>query len=54
LINGEHKVLVTDVVLTETVWLLKGKQYGELKNIDIITFYTFNKAALEISSRSEP
>ena len=27
LINGEHKVLVTDVVLTETVWVLKGKRY---------------------------
>jgi len=118
LINGEHKVLVTDVVLTETVWVLKGKRYqvskeiivdiihalfaepniqfedaqavwcalkdyvnaapikvkgkikqadfpdaliinkakryGELNNIDIITLYTFDKAALEIGGSSEP
>lgn len=28
LINGDETVLVTDVVLVETVWTLKGKRYG--------------------------
>jgi len=27
LINGSRKVLVTDVVLVETIWTLKGKKY---------------------------
>ena len=27
LITGEQKVLVTDVVLVETIWTLKGKKY---------------------------
>ena len=27
LITGNEKVLVTDVVLTETIWTLKGKRY---------------------------
>jgi predicted nucleic-acid-binding protein len=27
LINGSQKVLLTDVVLTETMWVLTGKRY---------------------------
>lgn len=27
LINGSQKVLITDVVLTETIWVLTGKRY---------------------------
>lgn len=38
LIAGKHKVLITDVVLTETVWVLKGKRYNLSKEmiIDVI------------------
>ena len=32
LIKGENKVLVTDVVLVETLWTLKGKKYIGNKN----------------------
>ncbi len=35
LIQGEQKVLVTDAVLVETVWTLKGKKY-QLGKIEII------------------
>ena len=28
LINGNEEVLITDVVLVETIWTLKGKRYG--------------------------
>lgn len=35
LIKGEDIVLVTDVVLVETIWILKGKKY-QLKKIDLI------------------
>lgn len=35
LIKGEDIVLVTDVVLVETIWTLKGKKY-QLKKIDLI------------------
>lgn len=31
LLSGDKKVLVTDVVLAETVWTLKGKKYKLLK-----------------------
>ena len=34
LIKGEEIVLVTDVVLVETIWTLKGKQY-QLKKSDL-------------------
>ena len=27
LISGQHKVLITDVVLVETIWTLRGKKY---------------------------
>lgn len=118
LINGQHKVLITDVVLCETIWVLKGKRYqlpkdsivdlihalfaetniqfedaqtvwcalkdyanaapikvkgktkqadfpdtliinkarryGEVNNIDVSAFYTFDKAALEIDGAKEP
>jgi predicted nucleic-acid-binding protein len=36
LIIGEELVLVTDVVLVETLWTLKGKKY-QLKKLDLIT-----------------
>ena len=32
LITGRRKVLITDVVLVETIWTLKGKKYKLLKN----------------------
>lgn len=32
LVNGSVKVLVTDVVLTETLWTLKGKKYKATKD----------------------
>jgi len=32
LIKGKNKILVTDVVLTETMWTLKGKKYKLSKN----------------------
>jgi predicted nucleic-acid-binding protein len=35
LIDGEKKVLVTDIVLTETIWTLKGKKY-KLKKENIL------------------
>lgn len=35
LITGTEKVLVTDVVLTETIWTLKGKRYM-LSRVDIV------------------
>ena len=35
LINGEDVVLVTDVVLVETIWTLKGKKY-QLNRTDLI------------------
>lgn len=28
LITGKHKVLITDIVLVEAIWTLKGKKYG--------------------------
>lgn len=38
LILGDEKVLITDVVLTETIWTLKGKRYNLRKEelIDVI------------------
>lgn len=38
IITGDKKVLVTDVVITETVWVLTGKRYGLSKEkvIDVI------------------
>lgn len=27
IVNGKRKILITDVVLTETIWTLKGKRY---------------------------
>ena len=36
LINGKDTVLVTDVVLVETYWTLRGKKY-QLKKPDLIT-----------------
>lgn len=38
LLNSEEKILVTDVVLTETIWVLKGKRYKLSKDkiIDVI------------------
>jgi len=38
LINGSQKVLITDVVLTETIWVLSGKRYQLPKDkiIDVI------------------
>lgn len=36
LINGNEAVLVTDVVLAETIWTLKGKKY-QLKKPALIT-----------------
>ncbi|WDE06663.1 type II toxin-antitoxin system VapC family toxin [Thalassomonas viridans] len=38
LITGKQKVLVTDVVLTETIWVLKGKRYqlSKEKIVDVI------------------
>jgi predicted nucleic-acid-binding protein len=38
LILGNEKVLITDVVLTETIWTLKGKRYNLRKEelIDVI------------------
>lgn len=36
LINGQEFVLVTDVVLVETLWTLKGKKY-QLNKADLIT-----------------
>lgn len=35
LINGKETVLITDVVLAETVWTLKGKKY-QLKKAELI------------------
>ncbi|MGI0120160.1 PIN domain-containing protein [Zooshikella sp. RANM57] len=32
LVNGSVKVLVTDIVLTETLWTLKGKKYKATKD----------------------
>lgn len=36
--NGDDEVLVTDVVLTETIWVLKGKRYAlnKEKIIDVL------------------
>lgn len=38
LVLGKEEVLITDVVLTETIWTLKGKRYNLSKNqiIDVI------------------
>ena len=36
LINGKETVLVTDVVLAETIWTLKGKKY-QLTRLELIT-----------------
>ncbi len=36
LINGKDAVLVTDVVLVETIWTLKGKKY-QLEKADLVT-----------------
>lgn len=38
LINGSQKVLITDVVLTETIWVLTGKRYQLPKDkiVDVI------------------
>ena len=36
LISGQQKVLVTDVVLVETVWTLRGKKY-QLKRSELVT-----------------
>ena len=36
LLNGKETVLVTDVVLVETIWTLKGKKY-QLSNTDLVT-----------------
>lgn len=38
LINGDQKVLVTDIVITETIWVLKGKRYqlNKEKIVDVI------------------
>lgn len=36
LFAGRRKILVTDVVLAETIWTLKGKKY-QLKKPDLIT-----------------
>lgn len=38
LIIGTEEVLITDVVLTETIWTLKGKRYGLSKEqiVDVI------------------
>ena len=38
IINGQEEVLVTDIVLVETIWTLKGKKYKLDKNaiIDVI------------------
>ena len=38
LLNGSTQVLITDVVLTETLWTLKGKKYklAKPKMIDVI------------------
>ena len=35
LINGKETVLITDVVLVETIWTLKGKKY-QLNKADLI------------------
>jgi len=35
LISGQHKVLVTDVVLAETIWTLRGKKY-QLKKPELV------------------
>lgn len=38
LINGSQKVLITDVVITETIWVLTGKRYQLSKDkiVDVI------------------
>ena len=36
LINGKETVLITDVVLVETIWTLKGKKY-QLNKTDLVT-----------------
>ena len=36
LISGQQKVLVTDVVLVETIWTLRGKKY-RLKKPELVT-----------------
>ena len=38
LINGNQKVLITDVVITETIWVLTGKRYQLPKDkiVDVI------------------
>lgn len=36
LISGQEKVLVTDVVLVETIWTLRGKKY-QLKKSELVT-----------------
>jgi len=36
LINGKEIVLITDVVLVETIWTLKGKKY-QLNKTDLVT-----------------
>lgn len=35
LISGKRKVLVTDVVLVETIWTLRGKKY-QLNKVEVI------------------
>ena len=35
LINGKESVLITDVVLVETIWTLKGKKY-QLGKTDLV------------------
>jgi len=40
LIQGDEKVLITDVVLAETVWTLKGKRYGLDKESIIAVIYS--------------
>ncbi|WP_035240478.1 PIN domain-containing protein [Desulfobacter vibrioformis] len=36
LMSGQQKVLVTDVVLVETIWTLRGKKY-QLKKPELVT-----------------
>jgi predicted nucleic-acid-binding protein len=40
IILGEQKVLVTDVVLVETIWVLKGKRYSLSKELIIDTIHS--------------
>jgi predicted nucleic-acid-binding protein len=36
LISGQQKVLITDVVLVETIWTLRGKKY-QLRKSELVT-----------------